>query len=143
MDCYILNIEAVGFMVSGIFFLCFIPVISLWKLTILRVWPIKIPGTWLAQFMEEATRHCFNVNIISCGPHGYRKEDFLSFSYNKSMQAIDPLGFASLHSRGSIQLIGRIYVGAMYLFAVKRQTDLKYHLPKIFYGHFGDIFFKF
>ena len=25
---------------------------------------------------------------ISCGPHGFREEDFLSFSHNKSMGAI-------------------------------------------------------
>ena len=34
-------------------------------------------------------------------------EDFLSFSYCKSMGANDPLGMASLDPRG---LVGRIYV---------------------------------
>ena len=29
---------------------------------------------------------------ISCGPHGYRKEDFLKFSHYKSKRAIDPQG---------------------------------------------------
>ena len=29
---------------------------------------------------------------ISCGPHGYRKGDFLKFSHYKSKRAIDPQG---------------------------------------------------
>ena len=49
------------------------------------------------------------LNIyISCGPHGFREEDFLSFSRYKSMGVNDPWGVASLNPRG---LIGRIYVG--------------------------------
>ena len=28
----------------------------------------------------------------SCGPHGYRKEDFIKFSHYKSKRAIDPQG---------------------------------------------------
>ena len=44
------NIEAEGFMVSEIFFLNF-PIISLWKLMTLRVWPIWTPGALLAGFM--------------------------------------------------------------------------------------------
>ena len=43
-----------------------------------------------------------------CGPHGFREEDFLSFSHYKSMGANDPQGMASLDPRG---LIGRISVG--------------------------------
>ena len=46
----------------------------------------------------------------SCGPHGFRQEDFLSFFFPhyKSMGANDPRGMVSLDPRG---LIGRIYVG--------------------------------
>ena len=44
---------------------------------------------------------------MSCGPHGFR-EDFLRFSYYKSMGANDPRGMANLDPRG---FIGRIYVG--------------------------------
>ena len=44
---------------------------------------------------------------ISSGPHGFREEDFLSFSHYKSMGANDSQGVASLGPRG---LIGRIYV---------------------------------
>ena len=44
---------------------------------------------------------------ISCEPHGFREEDFLSFSHYKSMGANDPRSVASLDPRG---LIGRIYV---------------------------------
>ena len=49
--------------------------------------------------------------LISSGPHGFREEDFLSFSHYKSMGANDPRGVASLGPRG---LIGRIYVGGHY-----------------------------
>ena len=48
------------------------------------------------------------TKYISCGPHGFREEDFLSFSHYKSMGANDPQGVASLGLR---VLIGRIYVG--------------------------------
>ena len=44
---------------------------------------------------------------MSCGPDGFREEDFLRFSHYKSIGANDPQGVASLDSRG---LIGRIYV---------------------------------
>ena len=49
-----------------------------------------------------------HTKYISSGPHGFREEDFLSFSHDKFMGANDPRGVASLDSRG---LIGRIYVG--------------------------------
>ena len=52
-------------------------------------------------FMLGSTR-CFILNI-----YGFRK-DFLSFSHNKSMGAIDPQGVASFDPR---DLIGRICVG--------------------------------
>ena len=41
-------------------------------------------------------------------PHGFREEDFLSFSHYKSMGANDPRSVAGLDPRG---LIDRIYVG--------------------------------
>ena len=44
---------------------------------------------------------------ISCGPHGFREEDFLRFSHYKSMGANGPRCMASLDPRS---LIGRIYV---------------------------------
>ena len=46
-----------------------------------------------------------HTKYISCGPQGFREEDFLSFSHYKSMGANDPWGVASLDLRG---LIGRI-----------------------------------
>ena len=49
-----------------------------------------------------------HTKYISSRPHGFREEDFLSFSHYKSMGANDPLGMASLGPTG---LIGRIYVG--------------------------------
>ena len=51
------------------------------------------------------------TKYISSGPHGFREDDFLSFSNYKSVGANDPRGMASLDPRG---LIGRIYVGVHY-----------------------------
>ena len=31
-----------------------------------------------------------HTKYVSCGPHGFREEDFLSFSHYKSMGANDP-----------------------------------------------------
>ena len=45
---------------------------------------------------------------MSCGSHGFREEDFLSFSHYKSMGANDPQGMTNLDPRGTV---GRIYVG--------------------------------
>ena len=53
-----------------------------------------------------------NTNkYMSFWPHGFREEDFLSFSHYKSMGVNDPPGLASLDPRG---LIARIYVGDHY-----------------------------
>ena len=49
-----------------------------------------------------------HTKYISSGPHGIREEDFLSFSYYKSMGANDLRGVANLDPRG---MVGRIYVG--------------------------------
>ena len=48
-----------------------------------------------------------HTQYISCGPHGFREEDFFNFLHFKSRGANDPWGMASLDPRG---LIGRIYV---------------------------------
>ena len=34
-----------------------------------------------------------HTKYISCGPHGFREEDFLSFSHYKSFGANDPQGW--------------------------------------------------
>ena len=49
-----------------------------------------------------------HTKYLSSGPHGFREEDFLSFSHYKSVGDNDPRGVASLDPRG---LICRIYVG--------------------------------
>ena len=36
-----------------------------------------------------------HTKYISCGPHGFREEGFLSFSHYKSMEANDPQGVAN------------------------------------------------
>ena len=43
----------------------------------------------------------------SCGPSGFREEDFFSFSNCKSMETIDPQGVAKFDPRG---MAGTIYV---------------------------------
>ena len=45
---------------------------------------------------------------LSSGPYGFREEDFLSITHNKSMGANEPQGVANLDPRG---MVGRIYVG--------------------------------
>ena len=50
-----------------------------------------------------------HTKYVSSGPHGFREEDFFSFSHYKFIGANDPRGVASLSPRG---LISRIYVGA-------------------------------
>ena len=49
-----------------------------------------------------------HTKYISSGPHGFREEDFLSFSNYKSMAANDLRGMASLDPRS---MVCRIYVG--------------------------------
>ena len=36
----------------------------------------------------------------SCGPSGFREEDFLFFSHSKSMETINPRGVAKFDPRG-------------------------------------------
>ena len=43
----------------------------------------------------------------SCGPCGFREEDFLIFSHSKSMETINPWGVAKFDPRG---MNGTIYV---------------------------------
>ena len=49
-----------------------------------------------------------HTKYVSSGPHGFREEEYLSFSYYKSMEANYSRGVAGLGPRG---LIVRIYVG--------------------------------
>ena len=52
------------------------------------------------------------IKYISCGPHGFKEEDFSSVSHYKSMGSIDPQSVASLDPRGIntkyIQALGLI-----------------------------------
>ena len=48
-----------------------------------------------------------HTKYISGGSHGFREEDFISFSHYKFMGANDPWGMATLDPRG---MVGRIYV---------------------------------
>ena len=49
-----------------------------------------------------------HTKYISSWPHGFREEDFVSFSHYKSMGANEHRGVASLDPRG---MVVRIYVG--------------------------------
>ena len=49
-----------------------------------------------------------HTKYLSCGPPGFREEDFVSFSHYKSMGPNGTRGVANLDSRG---IVGRIYVG--------------------------------
>ena len=49
-----------------------------------------------------------HIKYLSSGPYGFREDDFLRFSYFKSMGANEPWGVANLDPRG---MVGRIYVG--------------------------------
>ena len=71
-------------------------------------WPIWAPGTRLAGFIKELTKHCFTQNIKALGLMVSVKKIFYEFSYYKSMEANDPRGVANLDPRG---MIGRIYEG--------------------------------
>ena len=46
-----------------------------------------------------------HTKYISCGSHGFREEEFLSFSHYKSTGVNDTWGVANLDPRG---MIGRI-----------------------------------
>ena len=41
-----------------------------------------------------------HTKYISCGPHGFREEDFVSFSHYKSMGANDPPGHGQFWPQG-------------------------------------------
>ena len=48
-----------------------------------------------------------NTKYLISGPHGFKEEDFLSFSHYKSIRANEPWGVANLDPR---DMVGRIYV---------------------------------
>ena len=60
------------------------------------------------------TSECLKVHFValglkyqSCGPCGFREEDFLIFPHSKSMETMDPRGVAKFDPRG---MNGTIYV---------------------------------
>ena len=65
------------------------------------------PGSRLAGIIKGLTKHCFEQDIKSSGPHGFTFF-FYFFSYYKSMEASDPRGVTNLYPRG---MLGRIYEG--------------------------------
>ena len=75
--CYILNIQALGLVVSEKIFSYF----SHYKPTLDNnapgAWPIWAPGTWLAGFIKGLTKHCFTQNIKALGLMVSEKKIFL------------------------------------------------------------------
>ena len=55
----------------------------------------------------EDYKPLLHTKYQSCGPSGFREEDFFSFSNCKSMETIDPRGVAKFDPRG---MAGTIYV---------------------------------
>ena len=55
----------------------------------------------------EDHKPLLHTKYQSCGPSGFREEDFLIFSHSKSMETINPRGVAKFDPRG---MNGTIYV---------------------------------
>ena len=55
----------------------------------------------------EDHKPLLHTKYQSCGPSGFREEDFFSFSNCKSMETIHPRGVAKFDPRG---MAGTIYV---------------------------------
>ena len=51
-----------------------------------------------------------HTQYISCGPHGFREEDVLSFSHYKSTGANGPRDLASLDPRGLNLCSGPLHI---------------------------------
>ena len=58
--------------------------------------------------MKEIAKHCYLQNMDLSGPHGFRDEHVLCFSYCKTMGTNDPRGVDNFDPRG---MTCRIYVG--------------------------------
>ena len=65
------------------------------------------PRGMVGRIYEGDYLSLLHTKYISSGPHGFREEDFLRFSFCKSMGVDDPRSVANLDPRG---MIGRIYV---------------------------------
>ena len=66
------------------------------------------PRGLIGRIYVEDHKTLLYTKYISCAPHGFREEEFLSFSYYKSVGVNDPRGMANFDPRGTV---GRIYVG--------------------------------
>ena len=65
------------------------------------------PGDMIGAIYVEDHQPLPHTKYQSCGPCGFREEDFLIFSHSKSMETINPRGVAKFDPRG---MNGTIYV---------------------------------
>ena len=84
--CYILHIQALGFVVSEKIFSCFSYYKPMVDNDIPGAWPIWTPMAWLEGFIKVITKHCYTQNINALGLMVIEKIFFM-FSYCKSMGA--------------------------------------------------------
>ena len=66
------------------------------------------PRVLIGRIYEGDHYTLHHTKYISCGPHGFREEDFFSFSHYKSIGVNDPQDVANLDTRG---MFGRSNVG--------------------------------
>ena len=66
------------------------------------------PRDMVGRIYEGDCKRLLHTKYKSSGPHGFREEDCLCFSYCKTMGVNDPRSVVNLDPRG---MIGRIYVG--------------------------------
>ena len=65
------------------------------------------PGDMIGTIYVEDHSPLPHTKYQSCGPCGFREEDFLFFPHSKSMETINPRGVAKFDPRG---MNGTIYV---------------------------------
>ena len=76
---YILNIQALGLVVSDKKIFHVFLFLSLWQ-PCPWAWPIWTPGAWLAGFIKRITKHCYKQYVNALGLMVSEKKIVLWFS---------------------------------------------------------------
>ena len=72
--------KALGLVVSEKIFLCFFPIVSLWKIMTPGAGPFKLtPGAWLAGFIKRTTTYSYIQNMKALGLVVSEKKIFFMF----------------------------------------------------------------